>query len=688
MAKRRRPSLKARDLFDLVYLSDPASTPAGDRIACVRTHVDSVGDGPPRYRSSIWSSSPATPGTLAPLVGGERDAVRPRFSPDGRYLAYLASPDAAADRATSDRSNGGRSTNGKSLYLVDLEHGGEGRCIATLPGGVEGTWWSTDSRGLVVTGRSRPSQASEGDVVARTVDRLHSKRDGVPSPGVRASHPVEAWWVNVPTVDELVAHDPQSAARLLPHPPAGVADVVMAPDGRTIWMLGADDEAMADDWMGRWWRVRVSRRGKAKDRAEPFGPVLLAPGNAAIDDAGTTLAWTAPSDAASLAAPVGLWTMSTTDGTREPVLVSDSDLDVVPAVGGDARYGSHSNVPVAHPDGWIVNANRRGASGPALLHHDGRLTPWLDGACVATSFVVGGGRALALVETPREPGALVWVTPDGSTERIYDPNAAWAAKKVTAQVEGPFHAANGSSGVAWWRHRPAVPRDDAALVVQVHGGPHTNVGFGFSFENHLLSARGYTVITSNPRGSSSYGHHHATAMLGGYGTIDADDVMAVVDHAVRDHDAHGAPVHLTGGSYGGFMTNWLVTQTDRFRSAVTQRSICNWTSFYGTSDIGYRFAEAEVQGNPWDDLEALWRQSPLAYVAHVTTPILVLHSEADHRCPIEQAEQWFVAIKKLGRADTKLVRFPQESHELSRSGRPDRRVRRLEEIYGWFELHA
>ena len=195
------------------------------------------------------------------------------------------------------------------------------------------------------------------------------------------------------------------------------------------------------------------------------------------------------------------------------------------------------------------------------------------------------------------------------------------------------------------------------------------------------------MVTSNPRGSSSYGAAHASAMLGGYGTVDADDVMAVVDHAVATHDDPGAPVHLTGGSYGGFMTNWLVTRTDRFRSAVTQRSICNWLSFYGTSDIGYRFAEHEVNGAPWNDLEALWR-------AESAERRRRRHADADrprrgdHRCPIEQAEQWFVALKRIGKAETKLVRFPEESHELSRSGRPDRRIRRLDEIVGWFEAHA
>jgi dipeptidyl aminopeptidase/acylaminoacyl peptidase len=186
-------------------------------------------------------------------------------------------------------------------------------------------------------------------------------------------------------------------------------------------------------------------------------------------------------------------------------------------------------------------------------------------------------------------------------------------------------------------------------VVQVHGGPHTNDGFGFRFEFQRLAAAGYAVVSLNPRGSSSFGEDFATAALLRYGTVDADDVMAVVEHAAAHHDAPDAPVHLTGGSYGGFMTNWLVGhQPERFRSAVTQRSICNWVSFFGTSDIGPWFTEGEVGPAPWLDLDALWRASPLRKVADVVTPTLVLHSEDDHRCPIEQGEQWFSALQAAG----------------------------------------
>jgi len=151
-----------------------------------------------------------------------------------------------------------------------------------------------------------------------------------------------------------------------------------------------------------------------------------------------------------------------------------------------------------------------------------------------------------------------------------------------------------------------------------------------------------------------------------------------------DHDQ----LFVTGGSYGGYMTNVVVTRTDRFKAAVTQRSICNWHSFYGTSDIGFFFTEWQHgHADLWEDVEKLIKLSPLHYARNVKTPILILHSEQDLRCPMEQAEQWYVALKRLG-VETKLVRFPDENHELSRSGKPKHRIERLEHIIGWFDEYG
>jgi dipeptidyl aminopeptidase/acylaminoacyl peptidase len=317
------------------------------------------------------------------------------------------------------------------------------------------------------------------------------------------------------------------------------------------------------------------------------------------------------------------------------------------------------------------------------------VEPLGGGDRVVTAFDAIDDWALQVIETPTAPAELFLRAPDGAETRLTGLNDGWTKRfRLAAPVERRFSTADGTELAYLW-HAPAKPRRDRAVVVQVHGGPHTNDGFGFRFEYQRLLAAGYAVVALNPRGSTSFGEAHATAMLLRYGTVDADDVMAVVEHALAHHERPDAPVHLTGGSYGGFMTNWLVGHhPERFRSAVTQRSISNWVSFYGTSDIGPNFTEGEVGAAPWTDLEALWRASPLRYVANVVAPILIIHAENDHRCPIEQGEQWFTALKRLGRAETRLARFPDEGHELSRGGRPDRRIQRIDLILDWFERHA
>jgi dipeptidyl aminopeptidase/acylaminoacyl peptidase len=399
----------------------------------------------------------------------------------------------------------------------------------------------------------------------------------------------------------------------------------------------------------------------------------------------------APSDLTGFGRSTSLWL--TRRGGGAPRRLTDPDLELSAGVAGDGRRGAYPITPRWGADGrsLTVMLNQAGRSQLARVGV-GRapaIEPLGGGDRVVSAFDASDGWALQVVETPTAPGELFLRAPDGDETRLTELNDGWAKRfRLAAPVERRFSTPDGTALAYLW-YAPPKPRRDRAVVIQVHGGPHTNDGFGFRFEYQRMLAAGYAVVALNPRGSTSFGEAHATAMLLRYGTIDADDVMAVVGHALAHHERPDAPVHLTGGSYGGFMTNWLVGQhPERFRSAVTQRSISNWVSFYGTSDIGPWFTENEVGPAPWIDLEALWRASPLRYVEHVVTPTLVLHSENDHRCPIEQGEQWFTALKQLGKAETRLVRFPDEGHELSRGGRPDRRIQRIDLILDWFERHA
>ena len=223
-------------------------------------------------------------------------------------------------------------------------------------------------------------------------------------------------------------------------------------------------------------------------------------------------------------------------------------------------------------------------------------------------------------------------------------------------------------------------------MLEVHGGPHAAYGNAFFHEFQVLAGRGYAVLYLNPRGSHGYGDRFVQACIGDWGGDDYLDLMAGVDHALELGWADPKRVYVTGGSYGGFMTNWIVGHTDRFRAAVTQRSISNNISAFGTSDIGWHFWEAEHRATPWENAGKLVERSPLTYVKNVRTPLLILHAERDFRCPIEQAEQLFVALKMLGK-EAVFVRYQDDNHDLTRGGKPRNRIDHCRRIVDWFDAH-
>lgn len=222
-------------------------------------------------------------------------------------------------------------------------------------------------------------------------------------------------------------------------------------------------------------------------------------------------------------------------------------------------------------------------------------------------------------------------------------------------------------------------------ILDIHGGPKTIYNENFYHEMQVWANMGYIVYYSNPRGGDGYDDDFAD-IRGKYGTIDYEDIMAFTDYVLENYAIDENRLGVTGGSYGGFMTNWIVSHTDRFKVAATQRSISNWISFYGTSDIGYYFMPDQTDADPLLDHEKAWEQSPLKHAHNIKTPLLFIHSDKDYRCPIEQAMQLYTVVKKQG-VETRFIWFKDESHGLSRDGRPQSRVKRLEEITNWFEKY-
>ena len=269
---------------------------------------------------------------------------------------------------------------------------------------------------------------------------------------------------------------------------------------------------------------------------------------------------------------------------------------------------------------------------------------------------------------------------------LYNPNQKFFEEYTVSEPERFWFKSVRDWDIQGWYVPPVDAEENHPAVLYIHGGPQVSYGESFFHEMQALAGAGYGVILLNPRGGSGYGQEFVASILKNYGDEDYKDLMNGTDFVLSEHpEINQQEVYVAGGSYGGFMTNWILTHTDRFKAAVTQRCISNWISFYGTSDVGPFFVEFQL-GHDLNNMEALWQMSPLAHVKNAKTPLLIIHGEEDLRCPIEQGQQMYIAMKKQ-RVDTKFVTFPKSSHGLSREGLPNLRLERLDEIADWFKKH-
>ena len=572
--------LKAKHLFELVFVSNAQLSPDAKQVVAVETTIyqpdDQKSDNrdkPPEYLSQLFFYGVGDAPRQLTYSGSN---TQPRFSPDGTRLAFVSK----------------RGDDAKPQLCVLPLNGGEAQTLTELKAGVSEIVWHPSGDKLAFSSRGdfEDEAAKRGE--ARVIDRVFYKGDGV---GFRPREPAQIHLLDLET------HKAEKLTKLKSSPDS----LSFSPDGELLYFTAAKDSEAEDAWESSVWVCDTSGKGKPQQLA----PNLSRAFTVTPSPEGTQLAILAATDQNNFASPVGLW-LAPVDGGDAVLLTGE--LDAAPSSGGDSHYGGYPNTPVwADDKSILVNANQEGRSGVVRVTTDGKLKAVQKGDRVVTGFSHADGRFAFTAETPDRPGEVFFRDARGKETQLSRANAGFVETYKLAEANPQGRAkAKGGPKLEYWTLSPRKPRKDKALVLQVHGGPHTNYGYGFYFEFQLLAAQGYTVVYGNPRGSSSYGADFATTMQGRYGTVDADDVLAIAAAARAAHPDPDAPIHLTGGSYGGFMTNWLVTQTKMFRSAVTQRSICNWLSFYGTSDIGYGFAAQEVGGNPWADLEKLWKQSP------------------------------------------------------------------------------
>ena len=340
-------------------------------------------------------------------------------------------------------------------------------------------------------------------------------------------------------------------------------------------------------------------------------------------------------------------------------------------------------------ESFLVSASVEGKIVLYRLFLDGRNEVLFDKEVHITGAKIISEKELVITySTTTLPSALAKLDLiTGEITNLYNPNEAYLAEHIVTTPERFTYKGYDNWDIHGWYMPPVEKKDKHAAILYVHGGPQVAYGESFFHEMQALAAKGYGVIMINPRGSNTYGQNFVKSILGDYGNHDFDDLMMGVDYILETHpEVDADQLYVAGGSYGGFMTNWIVTHTDRFRAAVTQRSISNWISFYGTSDIGPFFVEKQLL----DDIhnpQRLWEMSPVAHAKNAKTPLLVLHGQSDLRCPQEQGEQMYMAMRK-NNVPTKMILFPQSSHGLSRSGLPNLRQERLKAITDWFEEYS
>lgn len=669
--------LQPEDLFRIAMVGDVAVSPDGAAICFVQTRLDRERDA---YLSDLWLvPSGGMPGEATQFTHGPRTVAQPRWSPNGRWLAFLA-----------DREHKGR----KQLWLIPTSGaGGEARALTSGEMGVSDFAWAPDSTRLAFVRSEKYEAGNVGtlapadtladngrvtdDVV--TVTRIRYKGDGVGFTNGRRSH---LW-----TVDLTGAETRLTSGEY------GYSAPAWSPDCREIACAakrGPADEADRTDEVDLW---VIAADGGGEPRRLPTGN---GPADApAWSPDGQLIAFIGDTRANTAGGNDNLWVVAA-DGNGEPRnLTAALDLGMGLSVGADLRAGLSAARPVWSPDGAALYtlASARGDTPLWRVPLDGSAptrAAEARGQLVQAFAFCAAGTTLALnLADNRNPSDVYCADPRdpaATPRRLTDVNGAFFAAVALAEPEAFEYAGAEGWPIEGWLVKPTDFQEGTTypLVLAIHGGPHAAYGNMFFFDFQLLAAQGYGVLFTNPRGSTNYGERFTLASNDDWGGGDYRDVMLGVDAALaRAPWIDPARLAVTGGSYGGYLTNWIVTQNDRFRAAITERSICNMTSKWGTSDIGYIGNDLQWGGPPWER-EAFYRErSPLTHVRNVHTPLLIIHSERDFRCPIEQGEQFFTALKYLGQT-VEFVRFPDEGHELSRSGQPLHRLERLRRIVGWF----
>jgi dipeptidyl aminopeptidase/acylaminoacyl peptidase len=663
-------SMTPEDLLKLVNVGDPQISPDGSRILFSRKHINEKNKG----ISNLYTVD--LEGRVQQWTQGEGGDAQGRWSPDGSRIAFIS----------------GREKPCQQIYVIPTG-GGESQKLTKLPeGSIGGFRWSPDSKWIAFTFREQhPDWTEEAkkqreekglSTPPREIEDVWYRLDG---DGYFMGQRHALYIADTTTGEHRKIYDAD---------PRGAYDFDWSPDSSELAVAHtANKRPMFEPENDQIWRLDLSGQAWQLESL-PKGPK-------------SALRWSP--DGKSLAY------LGHVD-ERDPWGVRNHRLWVVPAGGGEPQC-------LTKEDDYCLTAGTLSDTRDA--GYGGTLEWSPDSKAVYLAVAWHGEVQLGFVEV-QKPGAVSMLTSGhhvltlGNVSRngerfacchcdslhmneiaVYDLSKDKDEPRILTHFNDQFHKdvklsdpeevwldSSDGAKVQAWIMRPIgymKPKRYPA-VLEIHGGPHAQYGWTFFHEFQVLAAQGHIVVYSNPRGSKGYGEGHTAAIRGDWGNKDWQDIETVMRWMQHQPDIHPGQMGVMGGSYGGYMTNWVIGHTNDFKAAITDRCVSNLISMGGSSDFVQK-EDSYWKGVFFGDIEKLWKDSPLAYFKNVKTPTLIIHSEGDLRCNIEQSEQVFAALHHQG-IETRFIRYPAStSHGMSRSGPPDLRIHRLKEIVKWWDKH-
>jgi dipeptidyl aminopeptidase/acylaminoacyl peptidase len=684
-------SITETDLFDFVWVADPQISPDGTRVVFVQVTADRKKD---QYDTALWLALADASEPPRRLTAGPRDTA-PRWSPDGARLAFVR----AVEKDGRPQP--------PQIHVMDMA-GGEPRVVTDLPRGANAPEWAPDGRTIAFSSTTTAEDLEKarkkdsggegkiGDAKAadtpresdvRVITEAVYRANGVAGLGyVDRDRPAHVWTVPVPD------------AGTAPSTPRRITSGEF-PAGSHRWSRdGSELYFIADRRKEPYYYPNDSDLyAVARDGGEPrvLASIDGSVGQYAPSPDGRRMAFVGRlhgNPVRSYTQP-DLFVVDGPGGTPRN-LTADYDFDIGGGLGGDQRAprGGHPGSPVWTTDGRSILI-RAGEQGDANIKRidaaTGRMAPVTAGRHEVMSYTSDEGvRRFALVlSTQTVVGDLHLLDPaTGTSKKLTSFNDGLFGQLTLSEPEEIWYASFDGQRIQGWVLKP--PSFDASkkypMILEIHGGPHSAYGNTFTHEFQWMAARGYVVLFTNPRGSSNYGQQFGNVIQFAYPGDDYRDLMAGVDELLEKGYVDPERLAVTGGSGGGLLTNWVVTQTTRFKAAVSQRDISDWSNFWYTADFTL-FTPSWFRKAPFEDPADFARRSPITHVAKVQTPLMFILGDEDWRTPpAAGGEELFRALKYLKRP-TVMVRFPNENHELSRSGKPWHRVERLQHIVGWFD---